>query len=159
MMILFGAGTSMVMPGHLVDEDLMRIAEVHHELLALLGGTVADAVYLELLAEALRHALDHVGYDRAGKTVQRFLKLLIGRAFDMNDVALDDDLHIPVGLFGERSLRPFDGDNVLPSTLTSTPAGMVIGILPIRDILQHPLTIRTRGLRRPHFPCAPDGQS
>ena len=44
MMILFGLGTSIVMPVDLAHGNLMRVAEVHNQVLALLSDTVANAV-------------------------------------------------------------------------------------------------------------------
>src|SRR5262245_31716178 len=55
-----------------VDRDRVREAELQLELRRPLGdGAVADADDLEIPGEALRHAGDHVGHERAREAVQR----------------------------------------------------------------------------------------
>ena len=55
----------------------MGETKVHDEVLAFLLRSVADAVDLEGLLEALGHAHDHVVDERTGQTVQRAISLLI----------------------------------------------------------------------------------
>ena len=47
----------------------MGVAELHLEILALECGTIANADELQLLGEAVRHALHHVGEKGAGQAV------------------------------------------------------------------------------------------
>src|SRR3954469_7329743 len=54
-----------------LDRDRVRVAERELEVAALEHGAVADALDLEALLEAGRHALDHVRHERAGEAVQR----------------------------------------------------------------------------------------
>ena len=59
----------------------VRETKVHNELVAFLGSSVADAVDLELLLEALGHADDHVIHQRAGQTVQALVELVFGQPY------------------------------------------------------------------------------
>src|SRR3712207_8721793 len=45
-------------------------------------GAVADALDLQALLEALRHALDHVGDQRTRQPVQRAMLAAVGRSED-----------------------------------------------------------------------------
>ena len=47
--------------GDLGHDDLMGEAQVHHQVGALLGGTVTHAVDLQFLGEVLVHPFHHVG--------------------------------------------------------------------------------------------------
>src|SRR5262249_11905790 len=56
-------------------------------------GAVADADDVQRLGVAVRHALDHVGNQRARKAVQRAVRLLIRRPLDAYLAILDHHLH------------------------------------------------------------------
>ena len=60
--------------GRRVDLDRVAVAEAEQELLADLGGAVADADDLEALAEAVGHADDHVVDERAGQAVELLVR-------------------------------------------------------------------------------------
>jgi hypothetical protein len=69
----------------------VREADVQLEIGAAQGRAVADALDLERLLEPLRHALDHVGHERAGEAVQgAVLPALGGARNDELAVALLD---------------------------------------------------------------------
>src|SRR5829696_6822561 len=65
-----------------LELDRVRVAERQHELLALELCAVADALDLEALLEAVRHALDHVRNQAAGEAVERAVLAAVGRALD-----------------------------------------------------------------------------
>src|SRR6266545_5465360 len=54
-----------------LDHDRVRVAEAEHQVGALGLHPVADALDLEPLLEAVGHALDHVGHQRADQAVAR----------------------------------------------------------------------------------------
>src|SRR4029077_2017749 len=62
-----------------IDLDRMAVAEVELQLIADLLGAVPDARDLDALAVAVRHALDHVGHERAGEAVQLAMELVLVR--------------------------------------------------------------------------------
>ena len=63
-----------------LDRHGVRVAERQLEVAALLLGAVADALDLERLLVALRHALDHVEDERARQPVQGAVLAAVGRA-------------------------------------------------------------------------------
>src|SRR5579864_2339134 len=73
--------------GARLDRDRVRVPHLELEVGALERGAVADALDLQALLEALRHALDHVGDERAREPVQRAILAALGRPGD-DDVAL-----------------------------------------------------------------------
>ena len=75
-----GFSTSKLMPAGGVDLDRVAVAEVQLQLVADLGGAVADAGDLERLAVAVRHADHHVGDERSGQAVQLLVVLGLGWA-------------------------------------------------------------------------------
>src|SRR2546423_1336669 len=68
--------------GARLDHDGVRVADVELEVGALEGGAVADALDLETLLEALRHALHHVRHERPRQPVQRTVFPAFGRPRD-----------------------------------------------------------------------------
>ena len=82
----------------------MGVADVQDELVALLGGTIANAVDFERLLVAIGDAADHVVQQSAGQAVQ----------------------------------GPLTVTRLPSATVTSTPAGMATGILPILLIVLYP---------------------
>ena len=92
--------------------DRVREAQVHDQVLTFLHGSVADAVDLERLAEALGHADDHIVDQRAGQAVQGAVQFVIARAGDVDGVAFDRDGHVRVHVVRQGALRALDGDNV-----------------------------------------------
>ena len=60
------------------DRDRMRVADGELEVAALELGAVADTLDLEVLLEAVRHALDHVRDERAREPVQRAILAAVG---------------------------------------------------------------------------------
>ena len=78
MTIVFGFGTSIVMP----STSLMVACasnRVRHQILALLCYTVAYALYAQLLLEAFGNAYDHVVDQAAGQAVQCTVVLVVVR--------------------------------------------------------------------------------
>ena len=74
---------------HLGNDNLMGETEVHDKVLALLCGTVTDALNFKSLGVAVGHALDHVGDEGSGQTVKRAVFLcVVGTGYD-NFVTLD----------------------------------------------------------------------
>jgi transcriptional regulator GlxA family with amidase domain len=67
----------------------MRVADGELEVGALELRPVADALDLEVLLEALRHAFDHVRDERAREAVERTVLPALGRA-------RHDDLRLPL---------------------------------------------------------------
>src|SRR5699024_4387019 len=59
--------------------NLMRVAEVHNQILALLGNTVTNTLYAQLLLEAFGNANNHVIDQAAGQAVQCTVVLLVVR--------------------------------------------------------------------------------
>ena len=68
----------------LFDGDQVGVTQVHDELVALFAGTIANAVDLEFLLEALGHADDHVVDEAAGQAVEASVQLVFGRTGNMD---------------------------------------------------------------------------
>ena len=85
----------------------MGEAELHLKILALERGTVADAHELQLLGEAGRHALHHVGDERAHEAVVGLRFAGVVRTLDDDVVALPLDGHDLGEGAGQFALRPF----------------------------------------------------
>src|SRR5690348_3135069 len=96
--------------GARLDRDRMRVADVELQVGALERGTVADALDLELLLEALRHPLDHVRDERAGEAVERAILAALGRARDDDLAVALLDLHPRRHLLLQRAERTCDRD-------------------------------------------------
>ena len=86
-----GVSTSKVMPAGRIDLDRVAVAQVELQLAADQLGAVADAGDLEALAEAVGHADDHVGEQRARQAVQLARALLVIGALDAQLAVLLDD--------------------------------------------------------------------
>ena len=152
--IWVGIGTSNETPGARRDRDRVRVADGELEVVALELRAVADALDLEMLLEALRDALDHVGDERAGEAVQRAIVAAVGRSRHVEDAVLLHDLDAHGNLLLERAERPLDvhlsagrhldGDAARNlDWLSADPA--------------HGATRRTRALRRQRRALRPDG--
>ena len=90
----------------------MGIAQVHNQLLALLGHTIADAVDFQLLAEALGNAFDHVVNQGAGQAMEAsVLFLIVGALHGHNTVGNLDD-HIRMKCFGQSTLGALHSDHI-----------------------------------------------
>jgi len=91
-----------------LEADRVRVAEVQHQLLALLGDAVAHADELEVLGETLVHALDHVGDEAAHQAVERTVPEVLRRSLEdeLAVVLLDRDLGRQGAL--ELALRTLD---------------------------------------------------
>ena len=91
----------------------MGVTEVHDQLIALLGGTIANAVDFERLLVAFADADDHVVQQRTGHAVQRAVQLVVGGALDMDGVAVLLQDHLRTQGLGQGALRALDGNNVV----------------------------------------------
>ena len=69
-----------MMPVARLDHDRVRVADRELELGALELRAVPDALDLEVLLEAVRDPLDHVGDQRAREPVQRPVLAALGGA-------------------------------------------------------------------------------
>src|SRR5579864_6770147 len=74
-----------------LDDDRMREPELQRQLLALHLRAVADAHDFEVARVALGHAVDHVGDQRAGESVQLARALLVVGPRDRHGLAVDGD--------------------------------------------------------------------
>ena len=118
-----------------VDHDGMAEAEGEAQRGRALGlGPVADADDLQLLAEAGRHADDHVVDEAAGEPVQAAVLPLVVGPLDEQRVAVLADGDGAGDGPGELPPGPFTV-TVPPAIVTSTPLGTVIGALPMRLIV------------------------
>ena len=86
----------------------MRVAEREVEVVAGLGGTVADALNLEALAEPFGDAFDHVGDQRPGQTVGRAVRLGFTVALDDDATAFDFHLDDRQNALLEFAFWPLD---------------------------------------------------
>ena len=77
-----GCGTSKVMPGRGETMTGWEKPTRQLEVGAAEARAVADALDLQALLEALRHALDHVRDERARQPVQRAILTAVGRPRD-----------------------------------------------------------------------------
>src|SRR4051794_25432508 len=75
-----------------LDRHGVRVPERQLEVAALEQGAIADALDLQRLREAARHALDHVGHQGAGEPVQGAVLRAIRRPGDEKLTILLDDL-------------------------------------------------------------------
>src|SRR4029078_11052572 len=91
-----------------VLDDRRREAHVQLERGPAQRGTVADALDLELLLEALRHALDHVRDQRPRQTGQRAVLTAVGRTIDSQRALVLRDLHPLRNVAGELAERAVD---------------------------------------------------
>ena len=128
----------MVIPSMDRTITLLGVAQVHLKILALHLHTVADAVDVQLLLEALRDADHHVVDERTGQAVQRAVFLFVVRAGDEDLVPSTEMVMFGWKAWVKRGLGPFTA-TTLASTVTVTPAGIFMGFLPIRDMLAPPL--------------------
>ena len=71
----------------------MREAQGQGQLAALLGGTIADALNFQILAEALGNTDDHVMDQGAGQAMEAACLLLVIGAGNQNLIALDSNSH------------------------------------------------------------------
>jgi len=96
--------------GARLDRDGVGVADAELEVGALERGAVADALDLELLLEALRHALDHVRHERPRQAVQRAILAALGRPLHRDDTVGLLDLHPRRDLLLQRAERAGDRD-------------------------------------------------
>src|SRR5699024_3577858 len=110
---LVGAGNLNGDAGDLLHGNLVGEAQVHDQLVALLGHTVADAVHVQLLLIALGDAHHHVVDQGPGQAVQSAVLLGVVGTGDVDDLTLLLDLHVGVELTGQGALGALHGDHVL----------------------------------------------
>src|SRR3954471_4809295 len=96
--------------GARLDRDGVRVTDAELEVGALERCAVADALDLELLLEALRHALDHVRDQRPGQAVQRPVLPALGRPLHGHDAVGLLDLHPRGNLLLQRAEWAGDRD-------------------------------------------------
>src|SRR5918911_4093459 len=93
-------------PGAGLDDDGVRETDVELERGPAQRGAVADALDLEALLEALRHALDHVRDERPREAVERAVLAALGRARDDQLAVALLDLHPRRHLLRQLAERP-----------------------------------------------------
>ena len=134
MTISVGFGHSIVMSGRDRILDLVAVAEVELQVLALHRGAVADAVDLQPALEALGHARDQVRHHRARHAPgrARLLRLVARHRPRCGRLPSSPRCRRP----RRRRARPSapSPTTFWPSTVAVTPLGSVTGFLPIRDI-------------------------
>ena len=90
----------------------MGVADVQDELVALLGGTIANAVDFERLLVAIGDADDHVVQQSAGQAVQSAVLLaVVGTGNEELSTFLLDG-HARLELLGQGTLGALDGDKI-----------------------------------------------
>ena len=82
----------------------MGIPQVHNQVLALLLHTVANALDLQGLGEALCHANHHIVDERAGQAVERTGLLFVVRTGYQNVAAFHGNAHLGVKALGQGTL-------------------------------------------------------
>ena len=89
----------------------MAVAQVHHQVGALLGHTVANALHFQLLLEAVHNTFHHVADVGAGQAVQAAGLLLVIGAGNQNFASLDLNGHegVEVGMQGTLGALHRDG--------------------------------------------------
>ena len=70
------------------------VAKVHDELVAFLAGSVADAVDVELLLEAIGNTDNHIVDEAAGQTVQALVELIFRRTTNMDHAVFSNFFYI-----------------------------------------------------------------
>lgn len=75
------------------------------EVLALLLGTITNAVDFEVLGEPFRYADDHVVDQRAAETMERSVRFIVGRTRYRDNVAFDGYFHIRMNVAGKFTFR------------------------------------------------------
>ena len=109
--ILVGTGTTNSMPAGRLDADGVAEAELQVEGARALGrGAVADADDLEVLAESLGHADDHVVDERPEHAVEGTVLALVVGALDDEHVTFLTDGDGAGDLAGEFALGTLDRD-------------------------------------------------
>ena len=103
------------MPGWSLHDDLVRIAQVHDQLVALQSDTVANAVDFQSLLKALSHADNHVVQQAAGQAVQSAVLLQVVGAGHGNHIALNSNGHVSIKLLSEGALGALHGDDIVVS--------------------------------------------
>src|SRR5271155_310316 len=90
----------------------VRVADRQLEVLALELRAVADALDLETLLVARGHALDHVGNERAGESVQGTMLAAIGGPGDDDLVAILGHCDVARDALGKLALRALHADRL-----------------------------------------------
>ena len=138
----------------------MREAQVHDQVLALLGHTVTHAVDLQLLLEALGHAGDHVGQQGAGQAVQAAVQLVVGRTLHGDRVAFLLNHHLGTQRTGQLTLGSLDGNHITLGDGNRHAGGNGNGhSTNSRHCSFALLTTQTPGLRRRHAARGPSCRS
>src|SRR4051812_30686154 len=91
-----------------LDRHRMGVTDLQLEIGALERGAIADALNLQALFEALRHAFDHVRDQRARQPVQRAILAALGRTRHGDGAFLLRDLHALRHVLLERAERARD---------------------------------------------------
>ena len=92
------------MPSRRLHDDGVREAEQQLDGRAPQRRAVADALDLEPLLVAVRHALDHVGHERAREAVERAVRATVRGARDRDDALGDAHGHLVRDDLLERAL-------------------------------------------------------
>ena len=143
----------------LLDDDVVAVAELHDEFFALLLGAVTDAVYLQLLLEAVSDADHHVVEEAAGKAVQAALLLGVFLAGDMQNAVFLGDDHVGAQRLGDGSLGSLDGHDIALGDGDFDAGGHGDGLSTYSRHSSALLTTRKQGLRRRRGPRGPSCRS
>src|SRR5438874_1460168 len=92
-----------------LDRDGVGVSDLQLEIGALERRAVADTLDLQALLEALRHAFDHVGDERARQPVQRAVVAALGRSRDDDRAFFLGDRHAQRDLLLQGPERTGDG--------------------------------------------------
>ena len=133
----------------------MGEAQCHNQVLALLYCTVTNALDFQLLGEAFRNAVYHVGNQGSGQAVQTSVLLIVGRTGNQYFAVLNSYGQVGVEGLGHGALGALDSHFV--AVYSNLYAGRDSDRLSTnsRHIVCTSFTRRMPELRRPRFPCEP----
>ncbi|CAN4021128.1 Putative manganese efflux pump MntP, partial [Dysosmobacter welbionis] len=94
------------------NDHLVREAQVHDQVLTLLGHTVADAVNLQLLLVAVGHTDDHVMEQSAGQAVEAAVQLVVGRTLHGDRAAFLFKNHLRAQSLRQLALGSLNGHHI-----------------------------------------------
>ena len=90
----------------------MGEAQVHDQVVPLLGHTVAHAVDLQLFGIAVGDAHDHVVQQRAGQAVEAAVQLILGRTLHGDRSAFLFNDHLRAQRAGQLALGSLHSDHI-----------------------------------------------
>ena len=99
----------------LFNHNGVREAQVHDQVLTLLGATITNTVAFQFLLVLLVDADDHVVQQSTGQTVQGAVLLQVVGTGDSDHAVVHGDGHVGAELLLQGALSALDGDNVVVS--------------------------------------------